>query len=403
MYLLTWRNLWRNRRRTLITLSSVSFAVLLAIVMQSMQKGIFDHLVNNVVGLYYGYIQVHGQGYQDEPVLENSFEDQPALRRQLSLPGIRYLVPRLETFVLASAGNTTRGCMLAGIDAAAEDQLTGLSGKITRGKGFRNNQPGVLVAEGLAERLGITEKDTLILLGQGFRETMAAGKYPVCGLVHFGSPQLNNAMLFLPLPVARDFLSAPGRLTSLSVGIPRPADMEAVQAAIRQQLGPGHEVMNWKEMMPEIYNHIRADSSSYVVFSGILYLIIAFGLFGTLLMMTTERRREFGMFIAIGMKKTILARMLFLESLLISFMGVLAGMLIAWPILSYLRHYPIRLSGSAAEIYERFGFEALFPAALDPAIFLRQAAVVLLIAVITGLYPLWNIHRLNPVKAMRNA
>lgn len=399
---LTWRNLWRNRRRTFITMASVTFAVLLAVLMQSFQKGIFDNLIKNVVSFYYGYIQVHKKGYWDERTIDNGFFENDSLLNHLKQNShINEVVPRLETFVLASIGNTTKGCMLVGTDVERENNLSGLKAKINSGTYFKNDEAAAIVTEGLANRLNIKVNDTIVVLGQGYQETMAAGKYPVKGIAHFGSPDLNDRVMYLPLSVAQTLLNADKLITSLAFAIDNPENMELIQKKLTAISGSNYEVMNWKELMPEIANHIRADGGSFYIFNGILYLIIAFGIFGTILMMTTERRYEFGILIAIGMKKIRLGTMLLIETILITSLGVLLGLLLSFPVVMYFQQNPIRIHGNVAEIYERFGFEALFPTTLHPPVFLTQALVVLVIAFLVGLYPLWHITKLDPVTAMK--
>jgi ABC-type lipoprotein release transport system permease subunit len=159
--------------------------------------------------------------------------------------------------------------------------------------------------------------------------------------------------------------------------------------------------MSWQEMMPEIDQHMRSDAIGFYVWTGILYLIIAFGIFSTLLMMTAERRREFGMLVAIGMRRGRVAAMLLAESLLISFTGVLAGMAVALPLVLYFERHPIRFGGESARAFEQWGFEPLMPTTPDPAIFLRQSAIVLALALLIGLYPAWKATRIDPVADMR--
>ncbi|MDE3236276.1 MAG: ABC transporter permease [Bacteroidota bacterium] len=403
MLKLTWRNLWRNPKRTLITMASVTFAVMLAIIMQSLQKGVFDHLVKNVVSFYNGYIQIHKQGYHNEQVIDNSFEfDSSFLDRLQQNPGIKEAIPRLETFVLASMSNITKGCMLVGIDPIRENKLTQLKERVIKGNYFNEDDTQVaLIAEGLARKLNIHITDTLVLLGQGYQGTLAAGKFKITGIAHFGSPVLNDAVVFLPLASAQSFLNAPDLITSFALAIDDPRNMLAIQQQVNSIAGKEYEVMNWEEQLPEIANHIKADTASFYVFNGILYLIIAFGIFGTIIMMTVERKYEFGMFVAIGMKKTRLAIMLLFETMLIALLGVLAGIILSMPLVWLLNINPIRLTGQAAAIYERFGFEALFPAALHAPIFIAQSFIVLVIALLIGLYPVGFVIKLNPVIGMK--
>src|SRR5678815_925144 len=171
----------RDRRRTIITMASITFAVMLAVVMKSLQDGVFNNLVKNVVSLYSGYIQVHKKGYQDEQVLENSFILSDSLIKKIEQPSINEVVPRLESFALASTGNTTKGCTVVGTDPEKENRLTALKSKLIQGAYFNNNENVVLIAEGLEKRLNLSVNDTIVLMGQGYQGTVAAGKYPVKG------------------------------------------------------------------------------------------------------------------------------------------------------------------------------------------------------------------------------
>ena len=399
---LIWRNLWRNSRRTLITMASIAFAVLFAIIMKSFQNGVFNNLIKNVVGYYSGYIQIHQKGYWDEQVLDNCFAlDNSLIEKLKQNPQINLIVPRLETFVLISKGNSTKGCMLVGTDAVKENELTQLKNKIIKGAYFQNKEEAVILSEGLAKRINAAVNDTIVLFGQGYQGVMAAGKFKIKGIVHLASPAMNDAFVYLPLSATQYYLSAENRLTSLSLGIDNPEKMNAVVKSLQPSIGNNYEVMPWQEMMPEIANHIKADGFSFYIFSGILYLIIGFGLFGTILMMTVERMYEFGMLIAIGMKKSKLKIILLGETFLITLLGVVLGMMLSMPSVIYLQERPIRFSGEIAQAYEQFGFEALFPAEFDLNIFFTQSLIVLFMALLIGLYPLWFVSGLNPVNAMK--
>lgn len=399
---LIWRNLWRNSRRTLITIASIAFAVLFAILMKSFQNGVFNNLIKNVVGYYSGYIQIHQKGYWDEQVLDNSFALENSLTAQLQQnPHITEIVPRLETFILASKENTSKGCLLVGTDPEKENNLTGLKNKLIRGTYFNKNEEEVLIAEGLAKRLDVTINDTIVLFGQGFHGVMAAGKYRIKGIIHLASPGMNDTFVYLPLNATQYFLSAENRLTSISLGIDDTKNTDLIANELKSAINPNYEVMPWQELIPEISNHIKADAVSFYIYSGILYLIIGFGLFGTILMMTVERKYEFGMLIAIGMKKSRLKLVLLGETFLITIFGILLGILLSTPLVIYLKESPIRFGGETAEAYKQFGFEPLFPTDFDPNIFLDQSLIVLVMAIIIGLYPLWHVNGLDPVKAMK--
>jgi ABC-type lipoprotein release transport system permease subunit len=291
--------------------------------------------------------------------------------------------------------------MVCGTDPEPEDQLTKLRSKLIKGHYFSATGHSAMLAEALAEQLQLTVNDTLVLLGQGYQGSMAAGKYVVTGILRFGSPQLNESMVYMPLSTAQYFMGAEGRATSLALAIDDVENLESIQKDLTHSVGSSYEVMTWKEMMPDIENHIRADSAGFYIWTGILYLIIAFGIFSTLLMMTTERKYEFGMLVAIGMKKIRLGMMLLAEALLITLMGTLTGILMGVPLVWYFMYKPIRFKGQVARAYEQFGFEPIFPAVFEANIFITQSLIVFILAFIIGLYPIWSVSRIDPVKAMK--
>jgi len=154
-------------------------------------------------------------------------------------------------------------------------------------------------------------------------------------------------------------------------------------------------------MMPEIQQHIATDSNNMQAVQLLLYLLISFGIFSTLLMLMVERKFEMGMLVAVGMKKVKLAILLLIESIFTVISGCLLGILVSIPLVFYLNKHPIRLGGETAKIYERFGFEAIFPTSTSIEIFISQGIIVLVIGLILSLYPVYKTLRLNPVTAMK--
>jgi putative ABC transport system permease protein len=401
---LAWKNLWRNRTRTAVTISSVFFAVVLAVATSSLQDGVFDNFVKNMVSFYSGYIQVHKYGYWDQQILDNSLARTEALEKLVNGDAqVLASAPRLESYALASTDLLTHGCMVVGIAPREENEITFLQDKITEGEYLNDAESGdhVLLSEGLANRLNLHLHDTIILISQGYHGSMAAGKYWIQGIVRFGSPDLNNQLLYMPLVVAQEFYNAQNLVTSYVLALKSSADLQKTSQAIAASLGSEYEVMTWEEMMPEVDQHIKTDRGSMVVIQGILYLLICFGIFGTLLMMMAERKYEMGMLIAIGMKKSKLIAVLTIESVLNVIIGCALGILFSIPVVLYLKYYPIRFTGEMAEFYEKYGFEAIFPASMNPTIFVNQAIIVLVLGLMLSLYPLVKIIQLNPVTAMK--
>lgn len=404
IFTLAWRNIWRNRRRTLITAASILFAVLFASFMESLQKGAWNNMINNVVNFYYGFAQIHDHGYWEDRTLDRAFLLADSLQRLPEhIEPLRETVPRLESFALASTGTQTFGVMVVGIDPRQEDAMTQLSSRMAHGQYLQAADRGALLAGGVARRLELGVGDTILLISQGFRGVNAAGKYPVRGIVDFPNPELNKQLLYLPLAEAQHFYGAYGRITSLALKIDSNEDVPAVHRQVITHIDTStYAFMDWKAMMPELLEAKALDSAGNIIVYIILYMIIAFGIFGTILMMTKERAYEFGVLTAIGMRRGRLGLIIWLETILLGLMGAMAGIAVAIPIVLYFRANPIRFSGDYATMLEQYGFEPIFPAQFDWTIFGTQALLVFIVTALLALYPVWRIRRLRPVEAMRS-
>ncbi len=394
--------MWRNRNRTIITMAAIFFAVILSVATSSLRDGIFDNLVKNVVSFYTGYVQVHKQGYQDEQILDNSFEASAETEQKiLQDKNVSGVTPRLESFALASAENVTKGCLLVGINPEKENQITSLKNKIVQGEYMKSEDNAVLLSQGLAERLKLKLNDTIVLIGQGYHGSTAAGKYRIMGIAKFGSPELNDKILFMPLATAQAFYSATGMITSYILSLHSTKKLEPTAATVAAALGNNFEVLTWSDIIPDIKQHIKTDTDNAKYVQGVLYVLICFGIFGTLLMMMVERKFEMGMFVAIGMKKIKLMLLLLIESVLTVLTGCLLGIIASIPLVYYFNRHPIRIGGDTAETYQRFGFEPIFPTSVDASNFIRQGIIVVIIGLILSLYPMYIAMRLNPVTAMK--
>jgi len=399
---LAWRNIWRNKRRTLLTAASIFLAIFLALIVRSLQIGWFDHLTDIVVQSYTGHIQVHKKGYWDDRDINNSMVYNDSVAGVVkATANVDKIVPRLEYFALSSFGKQTKGVMLAGTDPAKENALTRLSAKVVKGRYLDAKGNGILVSQGLASFLGLKTGDTLVLLGQGFHGVSAAGKYPVIGLVHFPSPVLDNQMVYMNLGTAQEFFNAEDRITSLSITLKNPDKINTTQADLKSKIDAGKfEIMRWDEMMVEIVQQLKIKTAGGKIIIAILYMIVGFGVFGTVIMMTNERTREFGVIVSVGMQKSKLAIILVLEMIMIGLTGLVSGVASAIPIMLYFKINPIHIWGSMAQAFISYGIEPLMPLALKPDFIVTNVVTVLIIVSVTCIYPVRRIFKLKVAEAL---
>jgi putative ABC transport system permease protein len=397
---IAWRNLWRNPRRTWITIAAVVMAVFFSTFMSSMQEGTYARMIDNIVKFYTGYIQVHHPDYWESRSINDCFEPDSILSKAILSSGITLAVPRLESFTLVSSGYSTKGCALIGIDPEKEDRLTGLSKWISQGRYLSQQDSGILLAVNIAKNLGVNIGDTLVLISQGYHGTTASALMPVRGILKFPSPQLNGFGAYIELNRAWDFFGVRGRVTSIAMMVRDYREVNSTAQQLRRKLGSRYNVKTWNEMQPDLLKMIEGDRAGSVIMKGILYMVVGFGILGTIIMMMAERKKEMGVLIAIGMHKYRLQRILCYESLCISLLGVLLGIGISMPLLAIMIHHPIALSGKYAEVYESFGIEAVMYFSIIPRVFINQALTILVIALLIVVYPWLTIRRMNVIRAL---
>lgn len=399
---LAWRNLWRNRRRTLITTASIFFGVLLSAYMSSMQEGSYDNMVANVVQFYSGHIQVHQKDYWEEQTINHTFVYSDSLRKEVqSTKHVTTTSPRLESFALASHKEKSKGVMILGIEPHSEDRITQMSEKISKGNYLRPGDNGVIVAKEAAKYLNLDVNDSLVIVSQGYHGVSAFGKYPVKGIIDHPSPEFNRRLVLMDINNCQNLFSAYNRLSALVVMVDDNKYIGQVYDELQSKLDDHYKPMTWEQMQPMLVQQIEADRASGVIMKAILYVIIGFGILGTIMMMMAERRREMGVMIAVGMQKFKLSIIMIFETLFIGFLGVISGIVMSIPLNWYFYLNPIRFSGQAAQMMIDMGFEPVMVFSMAPKVFYDQAITVFIFTIIIGIYPLIRINRMKVINALR--
>ena len=405
IFKIAWRNIYRNKKRTLITVTSIFAALFLIILMRALQFGFYENIIKTVVESYAGYVEVHADGYWDNQSLDNSMEvDQKLINDISSVEGVENIVQRLQTFSLISMGEKTKGGVINGVDISDEQKITDWNKKMVSGS-FDLGENEIIVGKGIAEYFDIRENDTLILYGQGYRGMMAAGKYSVKGVIDLKNPDLNKLGIFMTIESARNYVSSEEISTHIIIDKEQYYDEEKIVKDLSQILSKDYEIMTWKKTLPEIEQTITADNAGGLIMAFILYIIVVFGMFGTVLMMTEERKYEFGVLISIGMSRIRLFRIILIETIILSMIGVLLAIILTYPISYYFNLNPIDMAvlmgEGADQMLEDLGFSPLAPMSISWDIPLSHALVIFIFSLLISIYPAIKILNLNPVKSMK--
>ena len=400
---MAWRNIWRNKKRTALTMLSIILAIFLSLFTRSMQKGTFGSMVDNAVKLSTGYIQIHKSGYWENKSINETFLMSQEITMTLEENrNVDIYLPRFESFALSSSGAHTKGAMVIGTMPEVEDKLNKYSNKIIKGEFLKEDDRAINIGEELADYLKVDVGDSLVLLGQGYHGVTAAAQYVIKGILHLPIPQLNKQLILMPLKECQYFYASENRLTSISIMIHNPELVDNTLSEIADNLSDKYEVMSWEKMNKELVQFVDTKVIGGVIMLSILYIVIGFGVFGTVMMMTMERRKEFAIMVSIGMRKLKLLSVVFLETVFIGFVAVLVGIAITFPFLLYLSKNPIVLSGEFAKSMETVGAEPIMPFVINPELFINQTLSIILIAFVAIIYPLFFILRFDVLKAMRN-
>ena len=269
------------------------------------------------------------------------------------------------------------------------------------GELLTKNSSSVNIGKGIAKYYNLKVGDTLIFVGQGYHGMQAVGAFPVCGILDMKNPNLNNVSVFMSLPTAQDFLSANDLMTHLVINKKEYSDEQTIVSSLSENFKAEYEIMTWQEMMPEIQQVIQADSAGGLVMIFILYMIITFGIFGTVLMMTQERKYEFGVVVSIGMKKIKLMISMVYETIFLTSIGVLTGVVLSRPLVIHFHNNPLEFPAEQAEMMENQGFEAIIPFMSSYDIPITHGLIIFFISLFICIYPIITIYKLNPVKAMK--
>ncbi len=402
---IAWRNIWRNKTRTLLTACVVFIAVILSIVMTSQQYGMYDKMIENVVEVT-GHLQVQNKDYFDDKSLDNAVSPDSALIRQLKASDhVAGTTTRLESFALASYREMTKGVIVIGFVPSEDDNFTKIKLKLQRqsasgNKFLTEDDQGVLMGEKLGSMLDIGIGDTLVLISQGYHGVSAAGLFPVRGFIRLPSVEMESSLIYMSLSAAQKFYGAPGLGTSILIKADHSANIGLIRNQLTPLVGPENCLKDWEEIQPEIIQMINSDISSGYFMKGIFYMIIAFIIFSTLVMMMHERRREFGIMNAMGLQKSRLSGIVFLEILMVTLLGTFIGVVIGYILINFLNLNPIPLQGDMAKMMEEYGFEPVIFFANTPDIFFWQPVVVFFITIILYIFPLITIKKLKIIQAI---
>lgn len=403
--ILSWRNVWRNRRRTFLTFLTIMTGCTMILFMRSMQNGGYSQMIEDAIAPLTAHIQVHEKGFWKNMTLEYAFmDDHSLLNRIRSTPGVREASRRINAAGLVIFGDSSTGAEITGIEPSRERNIITIQNYIMPGGRFIQDEDSmsIVLGDGLARNLGVKTGERVEVLSQGFDGSVAAGEFTVTGIFHSPVTVYNSSLAFISFGQAVETFSMSGYVSSYVIRINDTEETWRVKGRIDEYAGDELEVMSWDEMVPEVLQFIALDKASSHMFVFILYLLVAFGILNTIQMSVYERIRELGIMLSIGTTPGRVFAMVMTESLFTGIMGLAAGLVCGYLFCWYFTIHPLDFSGYSAEM-EFYGVSTLvWYTKIKAGDFLSCSATILLLTVIFTFFPARRASRLDPVRAIRH-
>jgi ABC-type lipoprotein release transport system permease subunit len=398
---LAWRNLWRNPRRTLITLAVVAVGVWSILSFDVMFKAWGQSSLEESLRLLTGEGQIHAAGYLDDPRVGHSMPyPTGALLRTLTGPAVGAWSPRVRVPAIIQSEYRTRAITLLGVEPSAERRVSDLPGQMLAGRYLANDSEiGIVIGADLAVKLKTRLGKRVIVMAQAADGHLAEVGLPIIGLFGNTTPA-QDEYAFVGLNAAQSTLGLNGRLSEIAFDAGPHAKLEDTVATL-QRAAPSLDTETWMALSPLAYTMEQFSTSYTAIWLMVMFVLMAIGIVNTQLMAVFERTREFGLLQALGMRPATIIAQVMLESALLIGVGVIAGIvLMVVTLLPFTNGLSLGFLSAGSEMAGGGG--VLYPR-LDPVDTVVYAAIVWVLGVLTTLWPARTAARTPPVVAMAAA
>jgi ABC-type lipoprotein release transport system permease subunit len=410
---LAWRNLWRNRRRTLITMTAIAFGYAMLLFVACLMAGLRWQMIENGTSLVMSQIQVHAPGYYPDHSIQKTLGGRKGTDVQAMLAVVASdrrvyaATPRVYGYGLLSAAHRSAGVELMGVVPTQEPKITILNSEITQGKYLTAGVPkDVVLGDKLASTIGMRLGSEVVLLTPAADGSMGNDVYTLVGIFHTGLDTVDRSLVLMTLPALQDLLHlAPARIHEIGIKLNDITAATTVAATLGSQLSKTVPVraMAWPELAPELAGYVQFNRGITFVLFSIFFLMAVIGVMNTMLMAVFERTRELGMLMALGMRPAQVIMLIMAEAAGLAVASLLVGAALGVPILWYLQVHGLNLGGAAGGVISLAGVVVghLWYGRQDFPAYSEAAIGLAITALVSALYPAWRAAHFRPTEAIR--
>lgn len=402
LFYMAWRNIWRNKLRSIVIMLSVAIGMLAGIAVLALYAGMMAGRIRTLIETETGHLQVHHPRFKDDMHPAFLLPQVPTLQQQLQQnPLVKAVAFRSSTAGMLATANGSAGVQILGIDPAAEIKVSAIDQKVMDGSLFAADASGkIIIGKKLADKVRLKKGSRLVLTFSDTAGNMISAAFRISALYRSDNSKLDEQLVYVPQAELSNLLGTPGQVQEAVVLLHSNDKVHTVAQALHRNF-PSLLTETWPELSPETDLMVRTvDQYSYIIMIIIMFAL-AFGIVNTMLMAVLERTREIGMMVALGTSRLRIFLLVFLETLLLTLVGTPLGIAAGWALSAYYHTYGLDLSGMGTEMMSSFGFQTMiypiFPAERLPGVLL----IVMLTALLSCLFPAIRALRLQAAEAMR--
>lgn len=401
LFIISWRNVWRNKLRSLLIMGAIAFGLWGGIVSIALMLGMVDQRMTATIETRISHIQIHHEKFMENKEMKYLLPDSlHVLETVQNEASIKAAAGRLVVTGMASSAANGTGAEINGIDPAQEKQVTNLYTKLVEGDYFETQTRNpVIIGQSLAERLKIKLKSKVVLTMQSKEGDITAGAFRVVGIFKTSSTPFDEGNVFVLRSDLERIVGLPNQLHEIAIVLDDFEQAETVANTLNQQW-PHLAVDTWRELAPDLEYMIEMMDQSAMIFLGVILIGMLFGIVNTMLMAVLERVRELGMLMAVGMNKLRVFVMIVLETIYLAITGGAVGLLLGALTVQYLGQVGLDLS-FAADGLESYGYDSIIYTKMTLEYYVMLSGMVIVMAVFAALYPARKALKLNPATAIR--
>jgi len=395
---LAWRNLWRNRRRTLVILFAIVLGVWAMIFTAAFMRGMSLQIIDDTIDNLTGHIQIHTPGYLDDPVVEHAFQVDDSLHTALQNDAIKQLSMRVRVPAVVASERDSYGLVLIGIDPQAEAGVSFIANSIVQGKYLSAaDDPGVIIGKKLAEQLETRLGKRVVVMSQNLDNDIADRGFRIVGIFDTQMEALETGYIFMGRTTAQQLLDIDHRVSEIAIKLKHGDVVDTVLQQLKQQQ-PELDIQAWHELQPMSKVMVEMYEDFHLIWHLIVFIAMGFGIINTLLMAVFERTREFGLFQALGLKPTFIMGQVWIEAIMLLILGTALGNLVSW--LSVLATGEGIDVSAFAQGMEMANLSNIIPFVIIKGDLILANSVVIILGLLTSLYPAWRASSMVPADAL---